>query len=73
MIMDMGVFRGGFTGSNPSEINALALLLKTKNVEKYDNFQWKTPPKLKTPPKFFLATPLIMDRINIIPGKRIYT
>jgi len=31
---------GGFTGSTP-QINAL--LLKTKYVEKYDHFQWKTP------------------------------
>ena len=47
----MGVFRGWFYGFKPPEINAL-LLLKTKNVEKYDNFQWK-PPKTLNPSEIF--------------------
>jgi len=36
----MGVFRGGFTGLPPP--NKCIMLLKTKNVKKYDHFQWKT-------------------------------
>ena len=53
----MGVFRGSFTGSNPTPMNAL-LLWKPKAVGKYDQIKCK-PPKCSNPPKFFLAMPLV--------------